>query len=420
LDDSVSNASPNCPPVMVDSKDPLFLLYTSGSTGKPKGISHSSAGYLLYTAVTHKHCFDYNPGQLFGCVADIGWITGHSYVVYGPLANGGTSLLFESTPTYPDPGRYWETVERLGINHFYGSPTALRLLIRYGDDWVTKYDRSSLTKLGSVGEPLNQEAWNWFHSVVGEGRCDLVDTWWQTETGGVAISPRPSDPGAELVPGKPQRPMFGISPVLLDDKGMVLEGNDVSGALCMSVPWPGIASTVAGDHERFISTYFSVYPGYYFTGDGAHRDKDGYYQITGRMDDVINVTGHRLGTAEVEDILTEHPAVAEAAVVGFPHPIKGEGVYAYLSLKEGRGDNEEEQLTKELRELVKGKISGFAVPEMIQFTPGLPKTRSGKIMRRILRKVAASQTDDLGDISTLAEPSVVQVIIDNHNRMVKK
>jgi len=416
LEEAMALVSPDCEPIQVESEDPLFLLYTSGSTGKPKGVTHSSAGYLLYAAVTQKHAFDYQTGELFGCVADIGWITGHTYVVYGPLANGGTTLLFESTPSYPDPGRYWETVQRLRINHFYGSPTALRLLIRYGDEFVTKYDRSSLRKLGSVGEPLNQEAWNWFYSVVGEGRCDLVDTWWQTETGGVAIAPRPSAPGAPLAPSKPQRPMFGMNPVLVDDKGKVVEGNGVSGALCMGTPWPGIARTVHGDHKRFVETYFSAYPGYYFTGDGALRDKDGFYQITGRMDDVINVTGHRLGTAEVEDALTEHEAVAEAAVVGFPHEMKGEGVYAYIILKEGYEDNVTETEV-ELKQLVKGKISGFAVPEMVQFTPGLPKTRSGKIMRRILRKVAASQTEDLGDISTLADPSVVQAIVENHDRI---
>lgn len=416
LEEAMSGVDAECQPAIMESEDPLFLLYTSGSTGKPKGVSHSSAGYLLYAAVTQKHAFDYQTGELFGCVADIGWITGHSYVVYGPLANGGTTLLFESTPGYPDPGRYWETVERLRINHFYGSPTAIRLLIRYGNEFVTKYDRSSLRKLGSVGEPLNQEAWHWFYSVVGEERCDLVDTWWQTETGGVAIAPRPSAIGAPLAPSKPQRPMFGMNPVLMDEKGNELKGNNVSGALCMGTPWPGIARTVHGDHKRFVETYFSAYPGYYFTGDGALRDKDGFYQITGRMDDVINVTGHRLGTAEVEDALTEHEAVAESAVVGFPHEVKGEGVYAYIILKEGF-EGSEEKTEAELRKLVKGKISGFAVPEMMQFTSGLPKTRSGKIMRRILRKVAASQTDDLGDISTLADPSVVNEIVQNHKRM---
>jgi len=417
LDEAVDAAAKSCDPVMMESEDPLFLLYTSGSTGKPKGLSHSSAGYLLYAAVTHKHAFDYNPGELFGCVADIGWITGHSYVVYGPLVNGGTTLLFESTPTYPDPGRYWETVERLKIQHFYGSPTALRLLIRYGNEYVTKYDRSSLRKLGSVGEPINQEAWNWFYNVIGESRCDLVDTWWQTETGGVALAPRPSAPDAPLAPSKPQRPMFGMKPVLLDEKGKPLDGNDVSGALCLATPWPGLARTVFGDHKRYVDTYFSVYPGYYFTGDGALRDKDGYYQITGRMDDVINVTGHRLGTAEVEDALMEHEAIAEAAVVGFPHEVKGEGVYAYITLKEGYKDRIK-LVENELKQLVKKKISGFAVPEMMQFTPGLPKTRSGKIMRRILRKVAAGKTDDIGDTSTLADPTVVDVIVNNHKKII--
>jgi len=416
LDEGISGCTDECTPVPMDSEDPLFLLYTSGSTGKPKGVSHSSAGYLLYSMVTMKHAFDYNQGELFGCVADIGWITGHSYVVYGPLGNGGTTLLFESTPTYPDPGRYWETVERLKINHFYGAPTALRLLIRYGDEYVTKYDRSSLRKLGSVGEPINHEAWQWYYDVIGDKRCDVVDTWWQTETGGIAISPRPSAPSAPLTPGKPQRPMFGINPVLLDDKGNVVEGNDANGALCLATPWPGIARTLYGDHERFVSTYFSVYPGYYFTGDGAHRDENGDYQITGRMDDVINVTGHRLGTAEVEDVLADHPIVAEAAVVGFPHPVKGEGVYAYVILKETAEQINEESLSKELRMMVKTKISGFAIPDHILFTPGLPKTRSGKIMRRILRKIAADKTDELGDISTLAEPEIVQTIIERHDQ----
>jgi len=412
MEEAMSSASTECQPVPMDAEDPLFLLYTSGSTGKPKGVTHSSAGYLLYSMVTMKHAFDYNQGELFGCVADIGWITGHSYVVYGPLANGGTSLLFESTPVYPNPGRYWEMVERLKVNHFYGAPTALRLLIGHGDEYVTKYDRSSLRKLGAVGEHLNPEAWHWYHHVVGEDRCDIIDTWWQTETGGVAISPRPSAPGAPLAPGKPQRPMFGMNPVLMDDKGNLLDGQGVAGALCLATPWPGIARTLFGDHARFIQTYFSTYPGYYFTGDGAFRDEEGWYQITGRMDDVINVTGHRLGTSEVEDVLTEHADVAEAAVVGFPHPVKGEGVYAYIILK--KSHHSEEALRAELKALVKSHISGYAVPDHMMFTPGLPKTRSGKIMRRILRKVAADQTDDLGDISTLAEPDVVQTIIDRH------
>jgi len=419
LEEAMAKVSPECSPTMVDSEHPLFLLYTSGSTGKPKGIRHSSAGYLLYAAVTHRHVFDFQPGDVFGCVADIGWITGHSYVVYGPLANGGTTLLFEPTPTYPDPGRYWSTVAAHQLTHFYGAPTAIRLLIRFGDEWVKSHDLSSLRVLGSVGEPLNQEAWQWFHQVVGGGQCDLVDTWWQTETGGVAIAPRPSPPGAPLRPGKPQRPMFGMNPVILDSDGLPLKGPSVSGALCLGTPWPGIARTVHGDHQRFVDTYFSTYKGYYFTGDGALRDEEGFYQITGRMDDVINVTGHRLGTAEVEDALMEHPAVAEAAVVGFPHEVKGEGVYAYVILKEGF-EEEVKTLEADLRLLVKSKISGFAVPDFIQITPGLPKTRSGKIMRRILRKVAAGDTGDLGDTSTLAEPAVVNLIVENHWKLTKK
>lgn len=304
LEDAMSSASKSCQPVNVGSEDPLFILYTSGSTGKPKGLSHSTGGYLTYVGFTQKQAFSYfDSNDVFGCVADIGWITGHSYVVYGPLINGGTSVLFESTPTYPDPGRYWETVERLKINQFYGAPTAIRLLIKYGDSWVKKYDRSSLKTLGSVGEPLNHEAWAWFHDLVGEGRCDLIDSWWQTETGGIALAPRPSASNGKIIPAKPMRPMFGIEPVLLDDKGQEIPGNDKSGALCLKCPWPGIARTVYGDHERYKATYFTTYPGYYFTGDGAHRDADGFYQITGRVDDVINVTGHRLGTAEVEDVL---------------------------------------------------------------------------------------------------------------------
>ena len=304
LDEALASFDPNCHPEEMESEDPLFILYTSGSTGKPKGLSHSTAGYLTYAGFTQKQAFSYfDNNDIFGCVADIGWITGHTYVVYGPLVNGGTSVLFESTPTYPDPGRYWETVNRLKINQFYGAPTAIRLLIKYGDEWVKKYDRSSLKTLGSVGEPLNHEAWSWFNDLVGDKRCDLIDSWWQTETGGIAIAPRPSPKKAEILPAKPMRPMFGINPVLLDDKGAEIEGNDKSGALCLKTPWPGMARTVYGDHERYKLTYFSTYPGYYFTGDGAHRDEYGYYQITGRVDDVINVTGHRLGTAEVEDVL---------------------------------------------------------------------------------------------------------------------
>lgn len=416
LDQALSNASTDCPPSVQNAEDLLFLLYTSGSTGSPKGVAHTTAGYLLYAATTHKHVFDYRDGDVFGCVADVGWITGHSYVVYGPLANGATTVLFESTPTYPDPGRYWETVSRLGLTHFYCAPTALRLLLRYGDDWVLRHDRSSLRVLGSVGEPINHEAWHWFNDVVGEGRCTLADTWWQTESGGIMISPRPSAPGAPVNPGMPMRPMFGIRPVLCDPSGKEMEGGGVEGALCVGSIWPGIARTVYGDHKRFVDTYFAPFPGYYFSGDGAFRDEEGHYTITGRMDDVINVTGHRLGTAEVEDAMMEHPEVSEAAVVGYPHDVKGEAVFAFIVLKEELQSTQEEILA-DLRKLVRSKIAGYAIPEVFLVVRGLPKTRSGKVMRRILRKVAARKTDDMGDISTLADPSVVQSIITSHNAL---
>ncbi|XP_041352738.1 acetyl-coenzyme A synthetase 2-like, mitochondrial isoform X2 [Gigantopelta aegis] len=417
LDKEMSAASEECEPVMMDSADTLFLLYTSGSTGKPKGVSHSHGGYLTYTSVTFKHVFDYKDGDIFGCMADIGWITGHSYVVYGPLSNGATTLLFESTPVYPDPGRYWETVQRLKLDHIYLSPTALRSLLKSGDTWVQKYDRSSLRTLGCVGEPLNTEAWEWYYNVVGKKRCDIIDTWWQTETGGICISPRPSDPGAEIKPAMPMRPFFGIDLALVNEKGQVDEGDDVRGALCIKKPWPGLATTIYGDHQRFIDTYFKPYPGMYFTGDGAHR-KNTYYQITGRMDDVLNVTGHRLGTAEIEDVLDDHPATAETAVVGFPHDIKGEGVYAYIVLKDGIS-TPFATLDVEMKALVKNRIASYAVPDVFQYTPSLPRTRSGKIMRRILRKVAANDTDQLGDISTLADPDIVKVII-KHSKKAKK
>lgn len=419
LDKIMESASTECTPAAQNAEDTLFLLYTSGSTGSPKGVAHTSAGYLLYASVTHQHVFDYKEGDIFGCVADVGWITGHSYVVYGPLANGATTVLFESTPVYPDPGRYWETVSRLGITHFYCAPTALRLLLRYGDDWVKKYDRSSLRVLGSVGEPLNLEAWHWFHDVVGEGACTLVDTWWQTETGGIMLSPRPSYPDAPVKPGMPMRPMYGIRPVLCDAGGKEVEGFGVDGALCIGSVWPGISRTVYGDHKRYLETYFSPFPGYYFSGDGAHRDTDGHYQITGRMDDVINVTGHRLGTAEVEDAMTEHPEIAEAAVVGFPHDVKGEGIFAFIILKENP-ESTEDQILQELKKLVRTKIAGYAIPDFTLVCSGLPKTRSGKIMRRILRKIAAGKPDELGDISTLADPSVVRTILDTYNAKVKR
>uniref|UniRef100_A0A8C8VPA1 acetate--CoA ligase n=1 Tax=Pelusios castaneus TaxID=367368 RepID=A0A8C8VPA1_9SAUR len=353
-------------------------------------------------------------GDVFGCVADIGWITGHSYVVYGPLCNGGTSVLFESTPLYPDPGRYWETVQRLKINQFYGAPTAVRLLLKYGDKWVKKYDRSSLKMLGSVGEPINHEAWHWFYNVVGDSRCTLVDTWWQTETGGICISPRPSEEGAEIIPAMAMRPFFGIIPVLMDENGRVLEGNDVSGALCLAEPWPGMARTIYGNHQGFIDTYLKTYPGYYFTGDGAYRSSEGYYQITGRMDDVINISGHRLGTAEIEDALDEHPDVPETAVIGYPHEIKGEGAFAFIVLKEDVAHTKD--VKEELRSIVASKIAKYAVPDHILVVKRLPKTRSGKIMRRVLKKIVTNQSSNLGDITTLDDPSVVTEILDAYQK----
>ncbi|KAM4607393.1 acetyl-coenzyme A synthetase 2-like, mitochondrial [Polymixia lowei] len=413
LEEAMAVESPDCPPEPLDSEDMLFMLYTSGSTGKPKGIVHTQAGYLLYAALTHQYVFDYRAGDVFGCVADIGWITGHSYVVYGPLCNGATSVLFESTPVYPDPGRYWETVQRLGITQFYGAPTAIRLLLKYDESWVRRYDRSSLRTLGSVGEPINHEAWDWFHSVVGEGRCPLVDTWWQTETGGICIAPRPAEDGAEILPAMAMRPFFGIQPVLMCDEGQSVPGNDVSGALCIRQPWPGMARTIFGDHQRYVEAYFKPYPGHYFTGDGAYRSTGGYYQITGRMDDVINISGHRLGTAEIEDALDEHPAVPETAVIGISHHIKGEVPFAFVVLKEDVSQKHT-TVVEELRGLVASKIAKYAVPDHFLVVKRLPKTRSGKIMRRILRKVVMEQTGDLGDVSTLDDPSVVTEIIQAH------
>uniref|UniRef100_A0A8D0ARA9 Propionate--CoA ligase n=1 Tax=Sander lucioperca TaxID=283035 RepID=A0A8D0ARA9_SANLU len=358
--------------------------------------------------VMEEYVFNYSDGDVFGCVADIGWITGHSYSVYGPLANGGTTVLFESTPIYPDPGRYWEMVQRLKINQFYGAPTALRLLLKYGDQWVHKYDRSTLKTLGSVGEPINTEAWEWYHRVVGDGRCPVVDTWWQTETGGICITPRPSEPDAEIVPGMAMRPFFGIEPVLMDTEGKVLTSNDTSGALCIAQPWPGMARTIHNDHQRFTETYCQPYPGYFFTGDGAYRSKEGYYQITGRLDDVINVSGHRIGTAEIED--NQYSAVAESAIIGYPHNIKGQGVYAFVVLKKGVNAQEEE-LSRQLNNMVSKKIAKYACPDFIQFVHRLPKTRSGKIMRRVLRKVVEQDLNGLGDLSTLDDPAAVEEII---------
>uniref|UniRef100_UPI0037E7ED1D acetyl-coenzyme A synthetase 2-like, mitochondrial n=1 Tax=Semicossyphus pulcher TaxID=241346 RepID=UPI0037E7ED1D len=408
-----------CEPAVMDSEDVLFMLYTSGSTGKPKGLVHTQAGYLLYAALTHRYVFSYHDGDVFGCVADIGWITGHSYSVYGPLANGGTTVLFESTPIYPDPGRYWETVQRLKINQFYGAPTAIRLLLKYGDEWVQKYDRSSLKTLGSVGEPINTEAWEWYHRVVGDGRCPVVDTWWQTETGGICITPRPSEPDAEIVPGMAMRPFFGIKPVLMDTEGKVLTSNDTSGALCIAQPWPGMARTIHNNHQRFIDTYCQPHPGYFFTGDGAYRSKEGYYQITGRLDDVINVSGHRIGTAEIEDVVNQCSEVAESAVIGYPHDIKGEGVYAFVVLKKAV-DVKGADLSKQLNNMVTTKIAKYACPDHIQLVQRLPKTRSGKIMRRVLRKVVERDLNGLGDLSTLDDPAAVQEIIQGHREICGK
>jgi len=414
LGEAMKRERPYCPVEHMDSEDTLFLLYTSGSTGKPKGISHTSAGYLLYAMLTHRYVFDYREEDVFACVADIGWITGHSYVVYGPLANGATTVLFESIPTYPDAGRYWDMVERLKITQFYTAPTAIRAIARMGDEYVKKYDRSSLRVLGSVGEPINPESWQWYYNVVGEGRCNIVDTWWQTETGGIMITPLPGATATK--PGSATFPFFGIEPVLLDEEGNELKGNGVAGLLAIKRPWPAMARTIQGDHIRFAQTYLDPYPGYYLTGDGCRRDKDGYYWITGRVDDVLNVSGHRMGTAEVESALVSHPGCAEAAVVGFPHDIKGQGIFAYVIIKDGFDDDAE--LIGELRNEVRTHIGPIAVPDQILIAPGLPKTRSGKIMRRILRKIASQETDDLGDISTLADPTIVDALIERRNALV--
>jgi len=412
LDEECRRQRSTCTNEWMGAEDPLFILYTSGSTGKPKGVMHTTAGYLVYAATTHEHVFDLQEGDIFCCAADVGWITGHSYIVYGPLANGATTVMFESTPVYPDAGRYWRLVQDLGVNIFYTAPTALRAIARAGDEFVNKYDRSSLRILGTVGEPINPEIWRWYHDVVGQGRCAVVDTWWQTETGGILITPLPG--ATPTKPGSATLPFFGVKPILLDpEKGQVLEGNGVSGALCMNAPWPGQARTVWGDHQRFKETYFTQYPGYYFTGDGCARDEDGYYWITGRIDDVLNVSGHRLGTAEIESALVAHDAVAEAAVVGFPHEIKGTGIYAYVVPAAGE-TGEDQELEGALREQVRHAIGSFAAPDVVHVTSGLPKTRSGKIMRRILRKIASSEYEGLGDTSTLADPHVVELLIEEH------
>ena len=404
----MADASPDCPAEELDAEDPLFILYTSGSTGTPKGVQHSQGGFLLYATLTFKYIFDYHEGDTFWCTADVGWITGHTYVTYAPLSNGATTVMFEGVPNYPDFSRFWQICDKYGVNLFYTAPTAIRALMGQGDDFVKRTSRDSLRILGSVGEPINPEAWEWYYHVVGDARCPIVDTWWQTETGGVMITPLPGC--TRLKPGSATRPLFGVEPVLVDPEGKELEG-EAEGALCIKRSWPGQMRTVFGDHERFIQTYFAAFPGMYMTGDGARRDGDGYYWITGRVDDVINVSGHRMGTAEVESALVLHATVAEAAVVGYPHDIKGQGIYAYVTLNAGVDGTD--ALKKELVGLVRKEIGPIASPDLIQFAPGLPKTRSGKIMRRILRKVAANETDNLGDTSTLAEPAVVDDIIEN-------
>ena len=406
--EAMHNASVDCPPEPMGAEDPLFILYTSGSTGQPKGVLHTTGGYLLFAAMTHKYIFDYHDGDIYWCTADIGWITGHTYMIYGPLCNGATTLLFEGVPTYPEADRFWRVIDKHQVNIFYTAPTAIRALMAQGDEFVTRTDRSSLRILGSVGEPINPEAWEWYYHVVGQGRCPIMDTWWQTETGGILITPLPGV--TALKPGSATLPFFGVKPEIMDTVGTIREGV-AEGVLVISRSWPGQARTVYGDHQRFIDTYLKNYPGYYFTGDGARRDEDGYFWITGRVDDVINVSGHRMGTAEIESALVLHELVAEAAVVGYPHDIKGQGIYAYVTLNVGVEPSE--ALRKELVALVRKEIGAIANPDIIQWAPSLPKTRSGKIMRRILRKVAANELDNLGDTSTLADPSVVANIIDH-------
>lgn len=406
--EDMANASADCPPEEMDAEDPLFILYTSGSTGKPKGVLHTTAGYLVYTSLTHQYVFDYHDGDIYWCTADIGWVTGHSYILYGPLANGATTLMFEGVPNYPDFGRFWDICDKHKVNIFYTAPTAIRAIAKEGDELVNKRDLSSLRLLGTVGEPINPEAWLWYHRVVGHENCPIVDTWWQTETGGIMITPLPG--ATRTKPGSATRPFFGIQPLLVDADGNELEGA-TEGNLCIKHPWPGQMRSVYGDHERFIQTYFSTYKGLYFTGDGCRRDEDGYYWITGRVDDVLNVSGHRMGTAELESAVVLHEKVAEAAIVGFPHEIKGQGIYAYVTLNSGIEPTDD--LKKELVQLVRKEIGPIATFDVIQWAPGLPKTRSGKIMRRILRKIAENEIDSIGDTSTLADPSVVEDLIAN-------
>ncbi|HEC07715.1 MAG TPA: acetate--CoA ligase, partial [Thiolapillus brandeum] len=406
---AMADADPVCEPEQMDAEDPLFILYTSGSTGKPKGVLHTTGGYLLQAAMTHKLVFDYKDSEVYWCTADIGWVTGHSYIVYGPLTNGATSLMFEGIPTYPSANRFWQVCDKHQVASFYTAPTAIRALMACGEDLVKETSRKSLRLLGTVGEPINPEAWEWYYRVIGDERCPIVDTWWQTETGAHMLTPLPG--ATPLKPGSATFPFFGVQPVLLDDEGKEIDGNPASGNLAIKAPWPSMMRTLYGDHKRFYETYFQMYPGYYFTGDGARRDDDGYYWITGRVDDVLNVSGHRLGTAEIESALVLHPKVAEAAVVGYPHPITGQGIYAYVTLMSG--EEYKDELKDELVQLVRKEIGPIAKVNLIQWAPGLPKTRSGKIMRRILRKIAANELDNLGDTSTLADPSVVDHLIEN-------
>ena len=406
--EEMEKASANCPPAEINAEDPMFILYTSGSTGKPKGVLHTTGGYMVYASMTHHYVFDYQENEIYWCTADVGWVTGHSYIVYGPLSNGATTLMFEGVPNYPTVSRFWEIVDKHKVNIFYTAPTAIRALMAEGNEPVKKAKRNSLRILGSVGEPINPEAWNWYSNVVGDGRCPVVDTWWQTETGGILITPLPG--ATDTKPGSATKPFFGILPVIVDSDNKELTGA-TEGNLCINMSWPGQMRTVFGDHQRFIDTYFSTFPGRYFSGDGCRRDEDGYYWITGRVDDVINVSGHRMGTAEVESALVAHIDVAEAAVVGYPHNIKGQGIYAYVTVNIGVESSEE--LLKELKQWVRKEIGPIATPDLIQFAPGLPKTRSGKIMRRILRKIAANEHEELGDVSTLADPQVVQNLVQN-------
>ena len=406
--EAMATADDECLAEEMDAEDPLFILYTSGSTGQPKGVLHTTGGYLVYTSFTHEMIFDYHEGDVYFCAADIGWITGHSYIVYGPLSNRSITLMFESIPTYPDFGRYWQVIDKHQVNLFYTAPTALRALMKEGNDWVTKHSRSTLRLLGTVGEPIKEPEWLWYYNVVGGGRCPIVDTWWQTETGGILMTPLPG--ATPLKPGSATLPFFGIEPVILDEEGKEVEGNPARGYLCIKTAWPGVMRTVYGNHERFRETYFDRFPGYYMTGDGTLRDEDGYYWITGRVDDVLNISGHRLGTAEVEGAIGQHETVAEAAVVGYPHEIKGQGIYAYVTLMSGVSPSDE--IETGIKGVVRQHIGPHATPDKIQFAPALPKTRSGKIMRRILRKIAEGEIDDLGDTSTLAEPSVVDSLVE--------